>query len=605
MPVVSSTIPTLPVAISAGSMYNPFGVTISSWRRRTVEFGERFWKQDLDTFRVVAGLDGAFGDWAGPAAGWAWDVDFNHGRTAGNQLETGQVRMPNLLNALGPSAINPSSGKPVCLRTKTGVAATDFAAANIIAGCTPMDVLHGVGTLTSAMKNYVSYDGTDFGHNQQDIFSVNLSGDLFKIASDRPAGLAIGADYRRESASLQNNPINGNSESSGNNQASTYGGYNVKEAYGELVIPLLSGLPFVEDLELQGAARIVNYSTFGSQGTYKIGGRWSPFRDLVARATYGTAFRAPNVAELYGGAADDYPAVRDPCNNPSNPTVVARCNSGPGAVPGGNSHDTSTQFLSKHIANPNLGPETATTFTAGIVIQPQMVRNLSITFDYYNINVAKAISQRGAAFILNQCYRADQQDNGMCALITRNDVGQIVVINDERANLGNYHTTGFDFALRYAMPTEGLGRFSLIVDGSILRTFKITDVLGVVTHGEANYDIGVLPTLKTNAGIFWSMGGLGAGVSGRYIGSYQECASGVCSEDDSVSRRVSHYLPFDVFLSYSLKGWTLGNTTLVAGVNNVGNIDPPYLYTAFAANSDPSSYDYVGRFFYTRLTHTF
>src|SRR5205823_6010937 len=278
-------------------------------------------------------------------------------------------------------------------------------------------------------KQFVSYDGTDYGTNQQDIFSVNFSGELFKLASERPAGLALGGDYRRESASFQNNPIN-SGESSGNNALSTIGGYNVKELYGELVIPLLGGMPGVEDLELQGAARFNDFSTFGTNTTYKMGVQYSPIRDITARATYGTAFRAPNVGELYGGAADDYLSVTDPCGGKTpttNATVSQRCKSGPGAVIGSNvpgyTADTSVQFLSKHIANAKLGPEEATTFTAGVVLQPQMVRNLSVTVDYYNLNVTKAIGTRGAAFILNQCYRAATQDPDMCKLLTRDDAG--------------------------------------------------------------------------------------------------------------------------------------------------------------------------------------
>ena len=610
MPLVSSNIPTAPVTLSQYSIYNPFGVDIKTWRKRTVEFGERLFRQDLDTFRVVAGLDGSLGEWAGPVSGWAWDLDYNHGRTSGSNLQTGQLRMPNIGNATGPSTV--INGKAVCLRQPfdpAGKIPGSSTTPNIIAGCVPFDALHGVnpGVNNDDVKNYVSYNGQDFGTNQQDIFSANVSGELFKVASERPAGLALGVDYRRETASFQNNPIN-SGESSGNNSLSTYGGYNVKEAYGELVVPLLGGMPLVEDLEFQAAARYNDFSTFGTNTTYKLGVRYSPIRDLTARATYGTAFRAPNVAELYGGAADDYPGVRDPCGGKTqttNPTILARCKTGPGAVPGGYTADPSTQLLSKHTANALLGPETATTFTLGAVIQPQMVRNLSLTVDYYNVNVAKTITQRGAGFILDQCYRADVQDASLCSLIIRNDVGTVSQINDERANLGNYHTTGIDFALRYAMPTEDFGRFSLIVDGAYLNSYRVTDILGAVTNGVGNYDLGVLPRLKMNSGVFWSLGPIAAGVSGRYIGAYKECGSGVCSTDDTQQRRIPYYLPVDLFASYTLRGWAAGTTALVLGVQNVGDTQPPFLANAFSANSDPSSYDYVGRFFYTRLTHTF
>ena len=600
MPLVNSTIPTAPVTVSKDSIYNPFGVDITSWRKRMVEFGERNFRQDLDTFRIVAGLDGSLGDWAGPLSGWAWDLDYNHGRTAGNQLQTGQLRMPNVANATGPSMRDPATGQPICVRVPGD-------ATSVVRGCVPLDVFHGVNPGIAAARSYLSYDGTDFGTNQQDIFSANFSGELFKVvAADRPAGLALGVDYRREKASFQNNPIN-SGESSGSNALSTYGGYNVKEAYGELVVPLLSGLPFVEDLEIQAAGRANDFSTFGTNSTYKLGARWKPVRDLTLRATYGTAFRAPNVAELFGGAADNFPLVRDPCRNPADGSELQRRCIATG-VPGGASKDTSQQLLEKIVASSDLGPETATTFTLGVVIQPQAVRNLSVTADYYNLNLSQTITTRGAAFILDECYRAPSMDKSSCDLIIRNDAGQVIQINDPRANLGNFHTTGIDLAVRYAVPTEDLGRFSLIVDGTWLNSYRLTNSVGQVTNGAGNFDLGVLPRLKANAGLFWTRGGFGAGVSGRYVGNYHECfdsGNGSCRNDDTQQRQVGHYLPIDLFASYTLRDWSAGTTALVAGVTNLTDVQPPYLSTALAANSDPSSYDYVGRFVYTRLTHTF
>ena len=607
MPIVSTTIPTNPVSISKDSFYNPFGVTITSWRRRSVEFGNRLFSQDLDTFRAVVGLDGSLGEWAGPASGWTWGLDFNHGRTAGTNRQTGQVSMSRLANALGPSVMDPATGQPVCVKNIPGPGQT---IADVkIGNCIPMDVLHGVGTLSPAAKNYVAFDGQDYGHNQQDIWSLNLSGDLVRLLADRPAGLAFGGDYRRESASFLPNPITATLDSSGNNQLPTSGSYKVWEAYGELVVPVVSNMVGVEDLEISGAVRYNNFNTFGDKTTYKLGMRYSPIRDVVFRGTYGTAYRAPNVGELYGGAADDYPAVTDPCNKPANATILQRCVAA--GVPGGNSNDPSVQFLSKHVANPNLAPETAKILTAGVVLQPQMVRGLSLTVDYYNISVANAITLRGAAFILDQCYRADVQNPAMCNLVLRNADGGIIQINDERDNVGSYHTTGFDFAARYDMPVEGYGRFNFIVDATLLRSFRITDEVGVITSGYDNYDLvtgavgGALPKLKANAGVFWQFAGFGAGVSARYIGSYTECASGVCSQDSSQQRRVSYYLPVDLFASYTLRNWTAGTTQLVLGIQNVANTDPPYIANAFAANSDPSTYDYLGRFFYTRLQHNF
>ena len=604
MPLVNNTIPTAPVTISKDSIYNPFGVDITSWRLRTIDFGERFFSQDLDTFRVVAGFDGSLGDWAGPLAGWTWGVDYNHGRTAGSSLESGQLRMPNIANAVGPSAIDPRTGSAVCLKTKTGDPAKDFTAANIIQQCVPFDVLHGSYAGQSVAQKYVSYDGANFGTNVQDIWSVNVSGDLMKLASERPVGVAVGADYRRESASFQNNPIN-SGESSGNNALSTFGGYKVSELFGELVMPLIGGVPGIEELELQAAARYVDYSTFGGNGTYKLGARYTPIRDLTVRATWGTAFRAPSVAELFGGAADNYPLVTDPCRAPATDAIRARCVAN--GVPGGASGDPSTQLLEKIGASANLGPETATTFTAGLVFQPHEVRNLSLTVDYYNTNLSQTIRTYGAGFILSNCLVTGTLPE-LCSHIVRDANGLIIQIDDPRANLGTLHTAGIDFAVRYARAFDGVGRFNFILDGTWLHDLRTTDSTGVITDGTGNFDLGVNPQLKATAGVFWSMGPFAAGATLRYVGAYKECFDGgdfVCSQDDGQQRRVEPYTPFDLFVSYSVRDWAAGTTNVALGVNNVANTDPPFLATAFAANSDPSTYDYVGRFVYARLTHSF
>jgi outer membrane receptor protein involved in Fe transport len=607
MPVVNTTIPTNPVSISKDSYYNPFGIDITSWRRRTVEFSDRFWKQDLDTFRVVAGLDGSLGDWAGPLKGWAWEASYNHGRTYGTQLQTGEISMSRLANAVGPSMLDPATNTPVCVRVAGDITTK-------IGGCVPMDVLHGVGTLSAAAKSYVSYDGTDRGSDTQQVWSANVSGDLFRLMADRPAGLALGFDYRYESATFLPNPVTASLDSSGNNQLPTAGHYDVKEAYGELLLPVIGGMPGIEDLELQLAARYTNYSTFGTKSTYKVGARYSPVRDLTIRGTVSSAYRAPNVLELYGGARDDYPLVTDPCNAPSDPVVQARCVAA--GVPGGNSGDPSTQLLSKHVASPDLKAETANIFTMGLVLQPRWVPNLTATLDYYNLKIKNTITNRGAALILQQCYTAAVQDPAMCALVIRNTDGAVIQINDPLLNTGTWETSGIDFAARYGLPTPSFGRFTVVLDGSVLQSFKITDSTGFVTNAKGNYDLasinvinGALPVFKMNAGLLWSMGGFGAGVTARYVGSFKECYDSntggtLCSAPHDFERTVSSYLPVDLYAAYALKS-TAGTTSLMVGVQNVADTQPPFISSAFSANSDPATYSYIGRFFYTRLTHTY
>lgn len=593
MPVVNNTIPNKPVSVDAASLYNPLGLTVTTWRKRTTEFGNRHFSQDLDTFRIVAGFDGSLGDWASGLRGWQWEASYNYGRTGGSQMNQGQVRMPNLANATGPSMMDPDTNQAICVRVP-GDATT------VIPGCVPANMLGGEGALSSAAKDYITFTGTDRSYIQQQVYSFTLGGELFNLpTSERPLGLAVGVEHRLEGAGFQPDVITASLESSGNNQLPTQGKYDVTEGYAELSVPIFANRPGFQDLELSAAIRAFNYSTFGSDSTYKLGARWSPIRDVTLRGTFSTAFRAPNVGELYGGTQDSFDGTNgDPCID----NTAGQCAPGTawGTVAGG-SNDTSEQFLSKRSPNPNLKPETANVYTAGIVFEPRAIANLSATVDYYNINLKKTINIRQAQYILDQCY-GPSQNVAMCQLITRAPTGEILQIIDTRENLGTTETQGIDFAVRYGLPTPNIGRFNLVVDGTYLIQYDETDVTGFTTVHAGNYDnLLAMPRFKANTSVLWAKGGLGAGVTARYVHSYKECASGLCTSDDSESRTVDAYLPVDLFLAYSLKS-RAGTTSIAAGVQNVLDTDPPYIYNAFSANSDPSTYDYLGRFFYIRLT---
>ncbi len=599
MPVVNTTIPGKPVLYDANNIYNPFGVTLSSWRKRTVEFGGRHFSQDLDTFRVVAGFDGSFGDWAGFARSWQWEASYNYGRTAGSNINTGQVRMPELSNAVGPSMV--FNGQPICVRVANDPT-------TVIPGCTPANMLGGVGALAGAGKDYLAFAGTDKGYDQQQVYALNVSGELFSLpTSERPMGLAVGLEHRLEGAGYQPDVVTAHLESSGNNQLPTAGKYDVTEGYAELSIPLVTNMPGVQDLELSAALRAFHYSTFGSDTTYKFGARYSPIRDVTLRGTYSTAFRAPTVGELYGGTADSYDFVSgDPCKT----SAAGNCQPGtPWGVATGTpgSGDTATQFLSKRSPNPNLKPETANIYTAGVVFAPRAVPNLTATLDFYNIDLKHTIDIRGVQYILDQCY-GPAGDLAMCSLVQRNPVtGEILLVRDIRDNLGGTKTRGLDMAVRYGLPTPGFGRFNFVFDGTYVIKYDTIDVSNVVTKHAGNYDNQIaMPRFKANTSVLWNLAGLGAGVTGRYIHSYKECESYFCSLDlpgESRSRTVSAYLPIDLFVGYGLKS-RAGTTSLTLGVQNVFDLSPPYINSAGNFNSDPGTYDYLGRYFYVRLAQS-
>jgi outer membrane receptor protein involved in Fe transport len=237
--------------------------------------------------------------------------------------------------------------------------------------------------------------------------------------------------------------------------------------------------------------------------------------------------------------------------------------------------------------------------------------------DYYHIAIDKAVQTLGASFILQSCYQGGNAAN--CAKVHRSPIDATIDrIDDFNENIGHVETAGIDFGARYNLPTE-YGRFLFAFDGTWLAFFNVTQPDGTVVHGRGNFDIGTLnggiggvyPAFKALTSMLWNFNEFGAGVSERFIGSFRECAfsdgtssGGACFVDPTNSRKISAYFQTDIFLSYNLKS-PLGNTTLGAGIRNLFNSAPPRIYSAFTPTSDATAYDFMGRFFYGRITQKF
>src|SRR5262249_45609782 len=155
------------------------------------------------------------------------------------------------------------------------------------------------GITSGQITPKTAYTGKQRGFNQLVSAQFNTSGALFKLLSYRPVGLALGHEDPIVSGNNTPHPITGARQTTRNIPFITAGHYYVNEGYGELSIPIVSGMQFIENLEASAAIRVFDYSNFGSDYTYKFGGRWSPVRDFTVRGTYSTGFRAPAVNELF------------------------------------------------------------------------------------------------------------------------------------------------------------------------------------------------------------------------------------------------------------------------------------------------------------------
>jgi outer membrane receptor protein involved in Fe transport len=380
----------------------------------------------------------------------------------------------------------------------------------------------------------------------------------------------------------------------------------VNSFYAELSVPLVSNLPGVELLEVNGSFRTSHYSTFGNNTTYKVGARYSPIRDVTLRGTYSTAFRAPSILELYSGHADNFEQASDPCANPA--TAPASCGTAAG---NGFAND---QIHSTSGGNSKLKPEEAKILTAGVVYEPRQVEGLSFTLDYYLIRIDKTIQRVTTPVILNQCYV--QGNQSYCGLVTRDPTtGFVTNVLDLNANVGKLKTGGIDVAARYDMKTTPIGRFSFGASASWLNVYNITDATGSVTRYKGNAEgIGPGtsqggPTWKGVASVVWGLGNLGAGLDGRFVGTYIECgvaggdSGGLCNDPSHEGeRKINPYFQWNGFVKYDLK-WSAGKTGLMVGMQNIGNSKPPIIFSETYTNSNASLYDYMGRYYYFRLTH--
>jgi len=592
----------LDVTVSKDSYYNPFGRDFTQVTRRLVEFGPRRQSQTADTFRVVGGLNGVL------PFGWSWDAALIYGRTDWANVNSGNVWQSRLQNAVGPSFLDPKTNTVTC----------GTAAAPIGGGCVPMNLFGGAGSIAPGAVKYLGITTVSSVTNELTSVQLNSAGELpVTLFADRPLALAVGYEYRFEEGSDTPDAITAGGEDSNGARVATGGHFFTNEVYAELSLPIINHLPWVENLEGTASARIFHYNTFGTDWTYKFGGRYTPVPDVTFRGTYSTAYRAPNVADLFTGTFDNFPTVSDPCSNLSNASDSLKAACKAAGVPAGGSGQTDTQLRVTNGGNANLNPETAKTYTVGVVIEPSMVKNLSFTVDYYHIDISNAIATQGAPFILNSCYPSAGTPNpSACALVERDAQHFITRITDLNTNIGGTNTAGFDITARYSIPTESFGRFGLGFDGNFLRYFDVIQPDGTVIHGRGTWDIGqlnngiqgVYPTFKGLASASWGLGGFGAGGTVHYTGNIKQCAAadgtstgGVCYNNPlHMERDVGSYATFDFFGSYNFKT-VAGTTSVSVGVNNLFDAAPRTIYGALEPNSDPTAYDFMGRFVYIRL----
>jgi len=316
---------------------------------------------------------------------------------------------------------------------------------------------------------------------------ATVTGELFRLPGG-PIGLALGVTARRDEI----NDVPGDITRAGNAWGASTSGITAgdsvtTEAFGEIRLPVLADLPFIQEFSLTAAARLTNVTATRADGvqdqdngnwTYKVGANWAVTDFLRFRGSYGTSFRAPALFEQFLSDETSFPSQRaiDPCvqwaNNLALGIVTQRIadNCAADGVPGNHS---GAGVSATAVAQGGIGvleAETSTALVVGAILTPRLGflpnTRISVAVDYFDIEVNGEISQLGAANILFGCYdSADFPTDPLCALFTRgqpaapNNVNQVF---DKFVNIASQRNSGVDLAVnvRHDLGRHGRVNFS-------------------------------------------------------------------------------------------------------------------------------------------------
>ncbi|MEX1311201.1 MAG: TonB-dependent receptor [Candidatus Sulfomarinibacteraceae bacterium] len=543
--------------------------------RRNIEGGARVNALGHTNSRIVAGLRGAIGD------NWNYDFSVLHGQTDVQDSYDNDLNNERIANALDV-VVDPDTGEWVC-RAGSGD------------GCVPWNIFQEGGVTPEAVE-YIKYDGVLYGQTSIDVVNLTFTSDWENYGIALPSAsegvqIAVGAEYREES--LFNMPdqayADGLLAGQGGATEKIEGSLNVKEAFLEVLVPLVQDVTGVQDLSLELGYRYSDYSTSGGVSTYKAQASYAPNQSWRLRGGYNRAIRAANIRELYRPRGFNLGGSDDICAGP-NPTASQAACANTGVLPGQYGNILSNpagQYNTLEGGNPFLDPETADTVTAGIVWTPASIAGLSVTLDYYNIQITDTIGALGADDIIQVC--ANTGDPGLCSLIHRDSIGTLWITQDgytetTNQNIGDITAEGIDLNFNYLLGLGNAGYLALDLMGTYVLQNRYSDPLidyDCVGYfgfqcggGDAEWQHRLRATWETDFRLNLSL-------AWRYI-------SGVTNDDGSpnpdlgnpalqerwITNGIDEIDPYnyiDFAASYTLRN----GLKFTLGINNILDIEPP------------------------------
>ncbi len=507
---------------------NPFPAATSILidRYRTVDAGPRQWNIESNNVRAVLGLRGSFADWDWEAAAQ---------RSRGKSEQTGNrgqgwIRTDFLQTEIDAGRYNPFGGVQ-----------------------NPQPTIDAINT--SLVRR---------GESELEMYDVQLSGGLFNL----PAGeikMAAGAEYREESISdipddqFQRGLIFGTEAVMADAARDSWA------LFVEFSVPIL------ESLELSLAARYDDYSDFGDTTNPKIALRWAPIDSLAFRASWGTGFRAPSLAQIGLGPSQESKFFTDTYGCADNPDYCA-----------------TTDYNIEYVGNPDLKAEESDTLNIGVAWKPNDA--IELTLDYWDIKQENKIDNIFSLFYTQSC---NVQASTVCersAPLPGDTLGQLQLIHGEIINISEQSATGIDFGA-YAGFAMGPGRLTLGLNYARLLKFERVELAddGVTfitrpLEGEYEY-----PEDRAQLTADWGTDVWGIYASLNYIGPFQDMPDADFDTrldyDTNDTRDVGDFTTLNLQLRYT----GFGNVKLLLGVDNAFDEKPPFA----VGEGDADLYGYV------------
>jgi outer membrane receptor protein involved in Fe transport len=427
-------------------------VTVA-FNRRATEVGPRLSDFETTTFDSRIGVRGPL------TSTVDWDISGAYGQSE-NVQNIGGYTLQSRFRA--GALVNGTIDNPTCAAVG-GVA------------CVPVDIFGPEGSITSEMADFLNESSTTRLKTELGQLRGLLSGDVGYALpwAAQPIGFALGTEFRKYKGTQASDLLAktpGELGGAGGAAPDIDGGYAVYEGFGELIVPIVEDKAFAESLTLEGGARYSKYEIDGagsnSTWTWKVGGSWEPGYGVKIRGNYSKAVRAPNLGELFTPQTVGLTNLAvDPCagNAPlTNADLRAVClaQGAPAGTLGAITNPTAAQANAVFGGNLELDPETAKTWTLGVVFQPEFLPRFSMSVDYYNIRVKDVIASALPGDAMGACFNdlsSSSASDPDCLVIRRNPItggldGDPAITPGlflATTNLGELFTDGVDLIMNY------------------------------------------------------------------------------------------------------------------------------------------------------------